>query len=211
MFSQYEKISLIGLIKEQLYQQFNIYKKSKIPQNLIMPVNSQSFSFNLGVYISLYKDDKLRSCSGTIETNNVDFTILTNIKKIINELAITKSNYKDLHFLPIDPSELNKLTFNINILYHLIPISINEYFGSTFIIGKDGLILKNTDSKKYTYSLTNINIDKNIDSNDTNKKELLESLCKKEFSNVDSNKKCQDINNIKLYYNECLLFSDVDF
>ena len=97
MFSQYEKLALIGLVKEQLYNQFNnqIYKnhnkQNKIPSLLILPINSQSFTYNLGVYISIYEYGKLRACSGTTETNNIDFTILTNIKKLTSELSIKNS------------------------------------------------------------------------------------------------------------------------
>jgi hypothetical protein len=71
----------------------------------------KSFNQTLGIYICAYKDKKLRSCSGTVETNNDDFTILNNIKRIGIELSINKNNYKDMHFPKLDASELNKLTF----------------------------------------------------------------------------------------------------
>ena len=206
MFSQYEKIALIGLIKQELYNKFNINTKYKILNHIILPINSQSFYYNLGVYISVYNaNGNLRACSGITETNNNDLTILSNIKKIINQLALEKSTYKDLHFLPLCPSEFNKLTFNITILYHIKPIDVSEYFGYKFIVGKDGLIFK-SNNNNYVFSLTSIN------ENDINieKKELLESLCKSEYSTImKPNKTCYETNNIKLYYNEGLTFSDV--
>jgi AmmeMemoRadiSam system protein B len=128
IFSQYEKLALIGFIREQLYKQLDITTKPKLPHHLILPINCQSFSSRLGVYISIYKDSALRSCNGTTETSNYDFTILNNIKKITNELALNKSRYKDLQFLPIEFSEINNLDINLTFLrldcpYHLFVIS----------------------------------------------------------------------------------------
>ena len=40
-----------------------------------------------------------------------------------------------MHFPKLDASELNKLTFQITILYHINTISINEYFGNKFKFG----------------------------------------------------------------------------
>ena len=206
MFSQYEKLALIGLIKDELYNKFDINTKYKMMNHIIFPINSQSFYYNLGVYISVYNTNgNLRACSGTTETNNNDLTILSNIKKITNQLALEKSTYKNINFLPLMPSEFNKLTFNITILYHIKPIDVTEYFGYKFIVGKDGLIFK-SNNNNYVFSLTSIN------ENDIRieKKELLESLCKTEFSSImKPNKTCYEINNIKLYYNEGLTFSDV--
>ena len=205
MFSQYEKIALIGLIKEELYNKFNINTNYKIQNHIILPINSQSFYYNLGAYISVYNaNGNLRACSGITETNNNDLTILSNIKKITNQLALEKSTYKDLQFLPLIPNEFNKLTFHITILYHIKPIDINEYFGYKFIFGKDGLIFKSNNN--YIFSLTSIN------ENDISieKKELLESLCKSEFSStIKPNKTSYDTNKIKIYYNEGLTFSNV--
>ena len=220
IFSQYEKIALIGLIKEQIINNFNINMniKNKIPLQLILPINCQSFSYNLGVYISIYKDDILRACIGTTETNNEDFTILSNVKNFTNDLISKITKYKNLQFLPIEPSEFNKLKFNIIILNNIKSISINDYFGYKFIFGKDGLILKidknnkinQSDNDKYLFSLSSID-DSNSDIK-LNKKELLESLCKRQFSSFNnSNDFCYNINNvnnIKLYYNEGLLISD---
>jgi len=224
MFSQYEKIALISFTREQIYN--NFYNENKIPfvpfvpSTLILPINCQVFNQTLGIYICAYKNNKLRSCSGTVETNNDDFTILNNIKRIGIELSINKNNYKDMHFPKLDASELNKLTFQITILYHINNISINDYFGNKFNFGTDGLFIKDSkDSKSknnnFLFSLKSIKETKqNNDSNDyndsnnsniiSNKKTLLESLCNSELQKKNKN----FLDNVKLYYNEGIIFSD---
>ena len=230
MFSQYEKIALIGLVREQMFKQFNIFDIPKIPLHMILPINCQVFSQHLGVFISIYKDGKLRSCTGTTETQNDDFTIITNIKKYTSDFVLYKTKYKALNFEPLLPNEFNKLSFNISILNNIKEISINEYFGNKFKFGQDGLIVK--DNKQniknmYSFSLTSIDegnygcseecekSEKSEErdgieySNIFNKKHLLETLCniynknEKEYEKDKyENKNCYKMNNIKLYYNE---------
>ena len=47
MFSQYEKISLISFIREEIY--YNFYNANKIPSTLILPINCKSFNQTLGI------------------------------------------------------------------------------------------------------------------------------------------------------------------
>lgn len=60
--SEYEKIALLGLAREQLYNKLSsnlpnntINNNIKIPENLIQPIYSPIFNLNLGVFVTLYK------------------------------------------------------------------------------------------------------------------------------------------------------------
>jgi len=122
IFSEYEKISLKGLVREQLYKQLDLYNMSKIPSHLLTTVNCSVFTYNLGLHLTIYKNNKLRSCIGTNNNynenfyENDDFSLLNKIKKFTNELTLHKTNYKDLEFTIIEPIEINSLSFNIDII-----------------------------------------------------------------------------------------------
>ena len=122
IFSEYEKMSLKGLVREQLYKQLDLYNMSKIPSHLLTTVNCSVFTYNLGLQLTVYKNNKLRACIGTNDNynenfyENDDFSLLNKIKKFTNELTLHKTNYKDLEFTIIEPSEINNLSFNIDII-----------------------------------------------------------------------------------------------
>ena len=177
ILSEYEKIAIKGLVKEQLYNDFNINNISKIPAYLITTINCNVLSNNLGFYLSIYKNDKLRACVGTNDNdndndnyNNEEFTLLNNIKRFTKQLTLQKTKYKGLEFKIIEPSEYNNLSFNITFFNHIKPITINNYLKNYFEFGQDALFMEHNKNKnnqeKYLYSLTNIDI--NIDENDNN-------------------------------------------
>jgi AMMECR1 domain-containing protein len=95
---------------------------SKIPSHLLTTVNCSVFTYNLGLHLTVYKNNKLRACIGTNDNynenfyENDDFSLLNKIKKFTNELTLHKTNYKDLEFTIIEPSEINSLSFNIDII-----------------------------------------------------------------------------------------------
>jgi len=85
MFSEYEKIAIKGLIKEQLYKKMNLFNMSKIPSHLITTVNCNVFSYNLGLNLSLSKNNELYASVCKIDNHNdndEDFIFLNKIKKI---------------------------------------------------------------------------------------------------------------------------------
>jgi hypothetical protein len=199
LLTEYEKIALLGFIKEQLYNQLISSSNTihnTIPNNLIAPINCQVFKKHLGVFITVYKNNELRANIGTIETNNDEFTIESNLKRFAIKLGTTaKTRYRDIDLPPLEPSEFNKLTFNITILSNTKTISINDYFGNKFKFGNDCIIVTSTKySKCNQYSLSSIeeklgNISKNI---------LLETL-------YDIDKKTYSLSDINLYSSEGLI------
>jgi AmmeMemoRadiSam system protein A/AmmeMemoRadiSam system protein B len=203
--SQYEKIALLGLAKEQLYYKLlsqtlphtqHSTQKSKsvlrIPDNLIRVISSPVFNLNLGVFTTLYKNGKLRGCIGTLETDNDEITIETNVKRYILDTA-----FKDNRFPAVELTEFNKLEFSITILYTLKPITLNEYFSSKFVLGRDGILISS--GKKQGYFLPNVARDLGYD-----KQKLLEELCTNKMGS--STKECFRGNDVKLFYNEGIGF-----
>jgi AMMECR1 domain-containing protein len=176
------------------------------------------YNKNLGAFISVYKEGKHRANIGTIEGNNDEFTIESNLKRFAIKLGTNcKTKYRDIEFSPLEACEFNKLTFNITILYSIKSISINDYFGNKFEFGNDCLVLA-TSNKTTKYALSNIELDndnnknKNSFSNSNNdnsiyKSILLESLCNDNNIN-DKMLKNYNMTDINLYYNECLIISN---
>ena len=85
IFSEYEKIAIKGLIKEQLYKKLDLFNMSKIPSHLITTVNCNVFSYNLGLNLSLSKNNELYASVCKIDNHNdndEDFIFLNKIKKI---------------------------------------------------------------------------------------------------------------------------------
>lgn len=230
LFSEYEKIALLEFVKQQLYNQFcsnsgsgsgsGSYTNSiNIPNTLIAPINSQVYNKNLGAFISVYKEGKLRANIGTIESNNDEFTIESNLKRFAIKLGSNcKSKYRYIEFPALEASEFNKLTFNITFLYSTKAISINDYFGNKFVFGNDCLVLATCKTNKTAkYSLSNIEINndsnRNINSfsnsnsdsdNSIYKSIMLDSLC----NDDDKMLKNYNMTDINLYYNECLIISN---
>lgn len=213
--SEYEKIALLGLAREQLYykllsrnnissdnqnhnqnhnqNQQNKNVRIKVPDNLIRPIASPVFDLHLGCFTTLHKSGRLRGCIGTLETDNDEATIETNVKKYIQETA-----FRDSRFSPVDISEFNKLEFSITILYTLKPISLNEYFGNKFVLGRDGIMISRT--QKQGYFLPTVATEFKY-----NKQQLLEELCTNKMNNTT--KECFRGVDAKLFYNEGIEFS----
>jgi hypothetical protein len=206
--SEYEKIALTGISREQLYHKLSskyglltngrITNNSgsggiKIPDALIKPIASPVFKLNLGVFVTLYKNDELRGCIGTLETDNDEANIESNVKKYVLEAAI-----KDSRFKPVELTDFNQLEFNITILYTMKPITLNEYFGSRFVLGRDGLLL--SQGNKQGYFLPSVATEFKYD-----KQRLLEELCINKMGY--NTKECFRNMNTKLFYNEGIDFS----
>ena len=227
LLSQYEKQALLGFIKEYLFFKFSM-PKYKIPNNLINPINTQSFKLNLGVGITVYKSSDLRNVANIIDntinnTNDNDETksIESKLRYLIDKLLNNNNTntYKTLTFPALKPDEYNKLGFEISIFNKTEPITLNEFYTNKFNLGTDGIIIidTNTKTKKQTsvqlltpnsYSLTNI--EKSLNPN-ISKKSLLEQLCniqiQNERENTNNSKDCYKLSNIKLFYNEGFVFS----
>jgi AmmeMemoRadiSam system protein A/AmmeMemoRadiSam system protein B len=183
--SEYEKIALLGLAREQLY-----YKLlgTKIPDGLIRVIASPVFQLNLGVFTTLYKKGELRGCIGTLEPSDED-TIESNVKKYVIDSAFRDSRFPT----PVAMSEFNMLEFSITILYKLKPITLNEYFGSKFVLGRDGILVAR--GQKRGYFLPSVAKEFGYD-----KQTLLEQLCSNKMGN--SSKECFRGYDAKLFYNE---------
>lgn len=211
MFSQYEKIALIGFIRELIFKKFRgmISKTAQQISQTIKPINCQVFNHQpLGLYISVYKNDKLRAFTGTLETgteNNTysdDFTIESSIRQFVNNLVANKTRYKDLHFTPLETSEFNKLSFKLTVLNNIKPITLNDYFSNKFKFGNDGIIMQHINKQdispsKALFSLSSIeeqcreNINFENDGNDLNnvndrdnKQKLLESILESTIKSI---------------------------
>ena len=227
LLSQYEKQALLGFIKEYLFFKFSM-PKYKIPISLFKSINSQSFKLNLGVAITVYNNntEKLRSTVNMIDNNSMidndeSLSIENKIKYLIDKLLNNNNTntYKTLTFPALKPDEYNKLDFEISIFNKTEPITLNEFYTNKFNLGTDGIIIidTNTKTKKKTsvqlltpnsYSLTNI--EKVLNPN-ISKKSLLEQLCniqmQNERENTKNSKDCYKLSNIKLFYNEGVVFS----
>ena len=183
--SEYEKTALLGLAREQLF--YNL-ASIKIPDRLIRTIASPVFQLHLGLFTTLYKQGNIRGCIGTLETDNDEYTIESNIKRYILDTA-----FRDARFPPVNITEFNKLEFGITILYPLKPITLNEYFSTKFVLGHNGILIIH--GKKQGYFLPNVATELGY-----NKQQLLEELCTNKMGN--STKECFRTSNVKMFYNE---------
>ena len=124
------------------------------------------------------------------ETENNEYTIEDNVKKYV----ILSAN--DKRFERIEFYDFNTLSFSINILYNIIPITVNEYFSNKFKLGYDGILIKKGD--KQGYFLPSVATDFNYD-----KQKLLEELCINKMGDIT--KECFRANNANLFYNEGII------
>jgi AmmeMemoRadiSam system protein A len=187
--TQYEKMAAIALAREQLY--FTLSQK-RISNGLIAPINSPVFKLGLGVFVTLYKDGKLRGCIGTLETGNDEITVGGNIRKYVDEAALN-----DGRFEPVVLKEFPLLDYSVTILNEKQRLTLNEYFGNTFVLGRDGIYLKKGGNSGYF--LPSVAIENGYD-----KKTLLEELCVNKAGS--SSRECYRGSNVELFYNEGLEF-----
>jgi predicted class III extradiol MEMO1 family dioxygenase len=210
MFAQYEKIALIGFVRELIFKKFRgmISKTALQISQTKKPINCQVFNHQpLGLYISVYKNDKLRGFTGTLGTESNtysdDFTIESSIRQFVNNLVVNKTRYKDLHFTPLEPSEFNTLSFKLTVLNNIKPITLNEYFSNKFKFGNDGIIMQHINKQdispnKALFSLSSIeeqcrkNINFGNGGNDLNnvndrdnKQTLLESILESTIKSIE--------------------------
>ena len=96
------------------------------------------FDFKSGVFVTLNKKNSLRGCIG----------YPTPIKKLSNGLidAAIAAAIEDPRFPPVNPNELDDVTFEVTVLTPPIEIKVNnpqEYL-SIIKIGRDGIIVENS-------------------------------------------------------------------
>jgi uncharacterized protein (TIGR00296 family)/AmmeMemoRadiSam system protein B len=219
MFSQYEELALLGLAREQLfYHLMKTENKQSVPTNLIKPINAQAFNLELGVFTTLRTKTKngnefrrignsksvgtgtgtcngleLRGCIGTLETDNDEFNIESNIKKYVIKAAM-----HDSRFTPVELKEFQKLEISITVLYNIAPISLNQYFTNKFQLGRDGILMKL--GKTQGYFLPSVAIDLGLRTSDKNK--LLDELCREKVAGCDTKTAFRKYSNMQLFYNE---------
>ena len=96
------------------------------------------FDFKSGVFVTLNKKNSLRGCIG----------YSTPIKKLSNGLidAAIAAATEDPRFPPVNPNELDDVTFEVTVLTPPIEIKVNnpqEYL-SIIKVGRDGIIVENS-------------------------------------------------------------------
>jgi len=96
------------------------------------------FDFKSGVFVTLNKKNSLRGCIG----------YPTPIKKLSNGLidAAIAAATEDPRFPPVNPNELDDVTFEVTVLTPPIEIKVNnpqEYL-SIIKVGRDGIIVENS-------------------------------------------------------------------
>jgi uncharacterized protein (TIGR00296 family) len=203
LFTEYEKTALLGLAKETLYNHLLITQQlARVPSTLIKPINSDAFNLPLGVFITLYKHKngkelQLRRCIGTLETNNDELSIESNVKKYVIDSAI-----HDTRFSSVKIDEFNHLEFSITILDSLKPITLNQYMTDKFQLGRDGILMKI--GKQQGYFLPSVAIDLKLKKNEKGK--LLDELCKEKVAGCDTKTLYRKNSNMQLYYIEGLEF-----
>lgn len=202
MMTAYEELALLQLTREQLFYNLASATMTKIPTNLIRPVNAQVFGLGLGVFVTLrnHKTGALRGCIGTLETNNDEYNIESNVKKYVIEAA-----FRDSRFSSIEIDEFYHLDIAITILYTLQPITINQYYTGKFKLGRDGLLMKI--GNKQGYFLPSVATDLEL-RGAIGKDKLLNELCREKVAGCDTKTAFlkNNMNNVQLFYNEGLEF-----
>ncbi len=203
VLTQYEELALLHLAREQLF--FNLigqlssssFGVSKVSTNLIKPINAQSFGLSLGVFVTIinHKNNDIRGCMGTLDVDNDEFNIESNVKKYAIAAA-----FKDALFSDVTIEEFNLLEIVITILHNLQPITLNQYFTGKFQVGRDGILMKI--GKKQGYFLPSVAKDLGLQ-NSGGKDKLLDELCRTKVAGCDT-KNAFRKNNVELFYNEGL-------
>jgi uncharacterized protein (TIGR00296 family)/AmmeMemoRadiSam system protein B len=200
IITEYEKLALIGLARENL---FYFLSSNKVSGNLIKPIYSPAFDLSLGIFVTIHKkingsSSQLRGCIGTLETNNDESTIESNIKKYVIESAI-----HDKRFTPISIDEYNRLEFSITILDSIKSITLNQYMTDKFQLGHDGILMKI--GNQQGYFLPSVATDLKLKK--TDKTKLLDELCREKVAGCDTKMVFRKNANVQLYYNEGLEFN----
>lgn len=144
-----------------------------------------SINLNYGVFVTLYINNELRGCIGTLYNDN---TIYTNV---VNEAK--NSAYHDYRFNSVSKDEIKKLSISITILDKLQKITLSEYLNTNkYKEGQDGIYLKNV-----AYFLPSV-----ITEQKWTKEEQLIELCKK------GRRKDICYKDIELLYNKGYTFKD---
>ena len=96
------------------------------------------FDFKSGVFVTLNKKNSLRGCIGYP-------TPIKNLSNGLIDAAIAAAT-EDPRFPPVNPNELDDVTFEVTVLTPPIEIKVNnpqEYL-SIIKIGRDGIIVENS-------------------------------------------------------------------
>ena len=132
--SNEEKEELLNLAKLSLYEATLKHKKITINKDKVSPKLQQ----NLGAFVTLYKDGKLRGCIGRFEPNQP-------LCDVVIDMAIAAAQ-NDTRFNVVTPDELDSIKIEISVLTPRKKIdSIKE-----IQIGKHGIYVQKG-SKAGTY------------------------------------------------------------
>jgi hypothetical protein len=156
--SGYDCCKQVLLNKTLAQHEINIIIGNLIFYKELMVKDKEAIKLFHSVDDALYKNNELRACIGTSDTNHDEYTIETNVKRFIKELSTNETKCRGLLFKPITFDEINDITFNINILYHMKSINVDTFNSNQFNFGCDGLLFKPSvnDTKQCKYSLTSL-------------------------------------------------------
>ena len=181
---------------EQEQKMYSFYKSVVIvPNNLIKTINSPIFNLNLGVFATIYNNNNLAGCVGTLNIENDGNSIEHNVKKYVL-LSANDSRFKK-SISSISLKNFNMLTFSISILSNIIPITLNKYYSDKFQLNIHGILIKQGNVSGYFLPAVAIKFK-------YDKQKLLEELCINKVGSTS--KECFRADNSKLFYNECIEF-----
>lgn len=110
------------------------FLKSGHKQKLDKDVESK-LSFDAGVFVTLNMNDDLRGCIG--------FPLPKKLSDALSEASIAAAT-EDPRFSPVEPYELDDITFEVTILTPPLEITVDDpqVLLSKIKVGRDGLIIK---------------------------------------------------------------------
>ena len=149
----------------------------KKPVKIPFCINFSNVEFKKGLFITIYKNNQLRGCIGTLGQHN---TIFNNLSEYTYNTA-----FHDTRFNPIQLNEFEQLELSISLLEDSKEVSYQDYMNN-YKIGHDGIQIKKNISSAFFLPSVGEDIKKEHPekSNNTIKIELLESLCRK--AGIDS-------------------------
>ncbi len=132
--TDYEKQSLLKLARNKIENEFKPDDK-KLPDHVLYPVISPGLQQVCGAFVTLNtKDGNLRGCIGRIVSDQP-------LYQTVGDMSVAAA-FNDNRFAPVKKEELDNIVIDITILS--APQKVACY--KDIQIGRDGIVLKKTDS-----------------------------------------------------------------
>lgn len=120
-----EKQTLKKLAKNKLFSHVTGSKADKIQKNEL----TENLKLNVGAFVTLYKNRKLRGCIGRFMPNS-------SLYKIVEDMTISAASY-DSRFNAVTKEELDEIEIEISVLTPLQKINSIEELK----VGRDGIYI----------------------------------------------------------------------